>query len=56
MKKHIAFKLLLFGISIIINLGCNKEEDAIGCTDPNAINYNPEGTSIPGSDLANCVY
>jgi hypothetical protein len=59
MNKFKTLKLLLFVISItliFIDLGCKKEEETIGCTDPNAVNYNPEGTSIPGSDLANCVY
>ena len=37
---------------------CNKKNDdnTIDCTDPNAINYNPEATSIPGSDMAHCMY
>ena len=34
---------------------CNKEKK-IGCTDPRAINYDAEATSIPGSDVSHCIY
>ena len=50
MKKPI----YIFFIFLLI-IGCKKEEN-IGCTDPNAINYDPSATSIPGSGLANCIY
>jgi len=48
---------ILFLFLLVILISCNKkEEKVIGCTDPNAINYNPEATSIPGSDMAHCIY
>ena len=34
---------------------CNKEKE-IGCTDPSAVNYDPDATSIPGSDIGHCIY
>ena len=36
-------------------MACNKEKE-IGCTDPSAVNYDPDATSIPGSDIGHCIY
>ena len=48
-------KIIFISFIALLFIACEKEEN-IGCTDPNAINYDPSATSIPGSDLANCVY
>ena len=53
---HKGFLLLLIIAMLKFIISCNKREQIIDCTDPNAINYNPEATSIPGSDLAHCIY
>ena len=52
-KKHV--NQLIFLVIIIITFCCNKEKE-VGCTDPRAVNYNANATSIPGSDLAHCIY
>ena len=36
-------------------MACSKEKE-IGCTDPSAVNYDPDATSIPGSDIGHCIY
>ena len=59
MRKYIHYQgfILLLIISMqTFTSSCNKKEQIIDCTDPNAINYNPEATSIPGSDLAHCIF
>ena len=52
-KKHV--NQLIFLVIIVITFCCNKEKE-VGCTDPRAVNYDANATSIPGSDLAHCIY
>ena len=55
MKKYFLVKILLCISIIALMTGCNKEKK-IGCTDPNAVNYDSNATSIPGSDVGYCIY
>ena len=59
MHKYLHYQGFLLLLSIVMlsfTSSCNKREQIIDCTDPNAINFNPEATSMPGSDLAHCIY
>ena len=55
MRKSFIPKILLSITIIFFIMACNKEKE-IGCTDPSAVNYDPDATSIPGSDLGYCIY
>jgi hypothetical protein len=46
------FYVIVLAISLS---SCDKDEN-IGCTDPDAVNYDPSATAIPESDIANCIY
>lgn len=48
--------MILIGSCSLSSCNKKKHEEVIACTDPYAINYNPNATSIPGSDWANCIY
>ena len=47
--------ITLIYIIVTFIIACNKEKE-IGCTDPVAVNYDPDATSIPGSDFGHCIY
>tara|TARA_B100000780_G_scaffold276846_1_gene246250 strand:+ start:811 stop:1329 length:519 start_codon:yes stop_codon:yes gene_type:complete len=55
MRKSFIPKIFISMIIITFVISCNKEKE-ISCTDPIAVNYNPDATSIPGSDVAHCIY
>ena len=55
MRKSFIPKILLSMTIITFIISCIKEKE-IGCTDPSAVNYDPNATSIPGSDLGHCIY
>jgi hypothetical protein len=55
MRKSFISKILLSLTIIFFIIACNKEKE-IGCTDPSAVNYDPDATSIPGSDIGHCIY
>ena len=55
MRKSFIPKILLSITIIFFVIACNKEKE-IGCTDPSAVNYDPDATSIPGSDIGHCIY
>jgi hypothetical protein len=55
MRKSFISKILLSLTIIFFIIACNKEKE-IGCTDPSAVNYDPDATSIPGSDVGHCIY
>ena len=47
---------ILFSMTIITNMNSCIKEKEIGCSDPIAVNYDPDATSIPGSDIGHCIY
>ncbi|NQU67205.1 MAG: fibrobacter succinogenes major paralogous domain-containing protein [Candidatus Marinimicrobia bacterium] len=48
--KNIDLKSVITGVALILISGCSTEpEDVYGCTDPDALNYNPESTVDDGS-------
>jgi hypothetical protein len=55
MRKSFISKIFLSLTIIFFIIACNKEKE-IGCTDPSAVNYDPDATSIPGSDVGHCIY
>ena len=55
-SQYQSFLLPLIIAMVTYTSSCNKRKQIIDCTDPSAINYNPEATSIPGSDLGHCIY
>ena len=55
MRNSYIPKVLLSITIIFFIIACNKEKE-IGCTDPTAVNYDPDATSIPGSDFGHCIY
>lgn len=55
MRKSFILRILLSMTIITFIISCIKEKE-IGCTDPIAVNYDPDATSIPGSDVGHCIY
>ena len=55
MVKSLILRILLSMTIITFINSCIKEKE-IGCTDPIAVNYDPDATSIPGSDVGHCIY
>ena len=50
MRKSFILRILLSITIITFIISCIKEKE-IGCNDPTAVNYDPDATSIPGSDV-----
>ena len=55
MKNSFILRILISMTITTFIIACNKEKE-IGCTDPDAVNYDPDATSIPGSDFGHCIY
>ena len=55
MRKSFIPRIFLSITIILFIIACNKEKE-IGCTDPVAVNYDPDAASIPGSDVGHCIY
>ena len=55
MRKSFSLRILLSITILTFIISCIKEKE-IGCTDPTAVNYDPDATSIPGSDVGHCIY
>ena len=55
MRKSFVQRILLSMTIITFVNSCIKEKE-IGCSDPIAVNYDPDATSIPGSDIGHCIY
>ena len=55
MRNSFILRILLSITIIIFIISCIKKKE-IGCTDPTAVNYDPDATSIPGSDVGHCIY
>jgi hypothetical protein len=55
MRKSFIPRILLSIFIVSFITACSKDKE-IGCTDPIAVNYDPDATSIPGSDVGHCIY